>query len=280
MPNLKEYWDHLSPSTTDSTDIEYGIAGITDRIRKEQHTKRLIVAVVCILPIIAICIFTVRPLLPTAADTLQCYAPLGERHSVTLSDGTTVTLNSGSTLIYPDRYDRKVREVILIGEAKFEVSKNPHRPFIVKTQNFDVQVLGTVFNVDAYPEDRTPSVTLESGSVRILRDDEEFLLIPGQMATLDETGGFSIEQVDVSRSMLWTNGGFAFKQASISDICNYIEQTYGMNVQCNTRLAKYRETSITARRDTQLPLDDFLTLCSDLIPGMHYHIENNIITLN
>ncbi len=280
MSDLKNYWNNINPHDVDNAAVEEGIFNIATRIQKEKTNRRRIMAAAVILPLLLFGTLAIRTSFQPNASTIQCYAPMGERKSITLSDGSSVTLNSGSTLIYPDRYAKKSREVILIGEAKFEVSKNPHKPFIVKTNNFDVQVLGTVFNVSAYPEDNTPSVALESGSVKLFRGKEEVPLSPGQLATLDMEKGFDIEQIDISRIMLWTDGGFAFKQAGITDICSYIERTYGVSVQCNTLLPKYKDTSITARRDTQLSLDDFLSLCSALIPDMNYYIENNIITLN
>ncbi len=282
MSNLKEYWDNLNPENTagNTAAEEEGIIKIATRIQKERSTRRAIFLSLCILPLLAVGFFVVSEISRPAATTLQCYAPLGEREIITLPDGSTVTLNSGSTLIYPTRYEGKSREVILIGEARFEVSKNPHKPFTVKTKDFDVQVLGTVFNVNAYPEDEASSVALESGSVKIFRGEEEFLLTPGQLATLDKEHGFTVEQADIDRIMLWTDGGFAFRQATITQICTYIEKTYGVNVQCNSLQSKYKETCITARRDTRLPLRDFLALLSDLIPEMNYEIEDNIITLN
>ena len=279
MSELKDYWDKIDSSSVDSASIEEGVHDVVGRIRKQRTIQRSILATIGALPIFAICLFLFRPA-DTPAQTLQCYSPYGQRQTLTLADGSTVTLNSGSTLVYSDNYTKGTREVVLIGEAKFEVAKNPKQPFVVKTKDFDVQVLGTVFDVNAYPENETASVTLASGSVKILRDEEELLLTPGQMASLGKDNTFRVKEVDTTKELLWITGGFAFRQASITDICSYIEHTYGMSVQCNTLLPKYKETSITARRDSELPLDELLSLCSNLIPGMKYNIENNIITFN
>ncbi len=280
MSELKNYWNNLNPIQTDTTDMERGLCDMISRIEKARTRKRILFYSLGALPLLAtICLFLFQSPTPSS-QTLQCYAPYGQRKTLTLSDGSTVTLNSGSTLVYSNNYKKGTREVVLIGEAKFEVAKNQKQPFIVKANGFDVQVLGTIFNVNAYPENNEPSVTLESGSVKITQADKEYLLTPGQMASLNKDNTFIIRKVDVSKEMLWTTGGFAFRQASITDICSYMERTYGINVQCNALLPKYKDTSITARRDAQLTLEEFLSLCSDLIPGMKYHIENNIITIN
>lgn len=280
MSELKNYWNNLNPSQKDTADFEASLCDMISRIEKARTRKRILFYSLGALPLLAtICLFLFQSPTPSS-QTLQCYAPYGQRKTLTLSDGSTVTLNSGSTLVYSDNYKKGNREVVLIGEAKFEVTKNPHQPFIVKANGFDVQVLGTVFNVNAYPENPEPSVTLESGVVKILHNDEEYLLAPDQMACLGQDALFHISNVEAEKEMLWTTGGFAFRQASITDICSYMERTYGINVQCNTLLPKYKDTSITARRDAQLTLEEFLSLCCDLIPGMKYHRENNIITIN
>ena len=103
---------------------------------------------------------------------------------VTLSDGTRVMLNANSKLEYPASFDdAEVREVRLKGEAHFEVTKNPHRPFVVKAGEMQTQVLGTIFDVKAYRKD-APKVTLMEGKVKVSNADTEVEMRPGQTATL------------------------------------------------------------------------------------------------
>ena len=103
---------------------------------------------------------------------------------VTLSDGTRVMLNANSTLEYPASFDdAEVREVRLKGEAHFEVTNNPHRPFVVKAGEMQTQVLGTIFDVKAYRKD-APKVTLMEGKVKVSNADTEVEMRPGQTATL------------------------------------------------------------------------------------------------
>ena len=125
---------------------------------------------------------------------------------VTLSDGTKVRLNANSTLEYPVSFsDTEVREVHLKGEAHFEVTKNPHRPFVVKAGEMQTQVLGTIFDVKAYRKD-APKVTLMQGKVKVSNADTEVEMRPGQTATLQS------DKIVVSRASSsasdWLEGDF------------------------------------------------------------------------
>jgi transmembrane sensor len=98
----------------------------------------------------------------------------GSKTSLELPDGTKVWLNSGSQLVYDKNYGNKLREVSLIGEAYFDVVKNPERPFLIHTSKMDVKVLGTAFNVKCYPGEKTTETSLVRGSVEItLKDRQE-----------------------------------------------------------------------------------------------------------
>ena len=98
MSELKDYWDKIDSSSVDSASIEEGVHDVVGRIRKQRTIKRSILATVSALPIFAICLFLFRPA-DTPVQMLQCYSPYGQRQTLTLADGSTVTLNSGSTLI-------------------------------------------------------------------------------------------------------------------------------------------------------------------------------------
>ena len=106
---------------------------------------------------IALAIFLKAPVVqPTLESShikmLECYVGNGEKQVITMSDSTTVILNSGSVLIYPENFGADEREVYLTGEAIFDVTKDASHPFIVKTSDFSIKVLGTLFNVCSYPE--------------------------------------------------------------------------------------------------------------------------------
>ncbi|WP_375324058.1 FecR family protein [Flagellimonas sp. GZD32] len=165
--------------------------------------------------------------------------PYGTTLSVTLQDGSVVMLNSGSSLTYPSSFaPMDTREVVLNGEAFFEITKNPDKPFIVKTETMYTQVFGTVFNVSAYQEDGTSQVVLVEGSVgvgktnqglnakdlQMLQPHQKALHVPG------EDVDFIVEDVDVSSYISWTKGILAFENESMGQIIKRLQRQYDIAI--------------------------------------------------
>ena len=160
---------------------------------------------------------------------------------VTLSDGTKVMLNANSTLEYPASFDdaasykendaadenHQVREVRLKGEAHFEVTKNPHRPFVVKAGEMQTQVLGTVFDVKAYRKD-APKVTLMQGKVKVSNADTEVEMRPGQTATL-QSDKIVVSKASSSASD-WLEGDFDMDQVTLAEAMSDIGAWYNKTV--------------------------------------------------
>lgn len=147
---------------------------------------------------------------------------------VTLSDGTKVMLNANSTLEYPASFDNaEVREVRLKGEAHFEVTKNPHRPFVVKAGEMQTQVLGTIFDVKAYRKD-APKVTLMQGKVKVSNADTEVEMRPGQTATL-QADKIVVSKASPSASD-WLEGDFDMDQVTLAEAMSDIGAWYNKTV--------------------------------------------------
>ena len=147
---------------------------------------------------------------------------------VTLSDGTKVMLNANSTLEYPASFDdAEVREVRLKGEAHFEVTKNPHRPFVVKAGEMQTQVLGTIFDVKAYRKD-APKVTLMQGKVKVSNADTEVEMRPGQTATL-QSDKIVVSKASSSASD-WLEGDFDMDQVTLAEAMSDIGAWYNKTV--------------------------------------------------
>lgn len=147
---------------------------------------------------------------------------------VTLSDGTRVMLNANSTLEYPASFDdAEVREVRLKGEAHFEVTKNPHRPFVVKAGEMQTQVLGTIFDVKAYRKD-APKVTLMQGKVKVSNTDTEVEMRPGQTATL-QSDKIVVSKASSSASD-WLEGDFDMDQVTLAEAMSDIGAWYNKTV--------------------------------------------------
>ena len=111
---------------------------------------------------------------------VEHYVNNGARETISLPDGTTVCLNSGSYVFYPENLEGKTRTVYLMGEAEFKVAKNPEKPFIVRSSNMAITALGTEFNVKAYPEEDIITTSLIEGKVRVdCNDTISYVLTPG-----------------------------------------------------------------------------------------------------
>lgn len=179
--------------------------------------------------------------------------PYGNRSVISLGDGTKVWLNAGSRLVYPSKFVDKTREVYLVGEAFFEVAKNEEVPFVVKTSDLSVKVLGTKFNVSAYPEDLSIQTVLTEGSVEIIKSnaslfEKSILLKPGQLALLNKKNSVTkVYDVDVDYYTLWTQGIFSFTNTDLNRLVKKLERYYNIRFQYADPLAG--QTKISGKLD-------------------------------
>lgn len=157
--------------------------------------------------------------------------PHGGEYKLVLADGTCVHLNAMSSLRYPVPFASDYREVELEGEGYFEVAKNGV-PFVVKTKGMRVEVLGTTFNLSAYPDDDAYQTTLINGSVKVVANSGESLLLkPSQQVTMDaENGKMEVRTVDTSFYTSWVQGKINFKDQRLEDIMETLSRWYDMEV--------------------------------------------------
>lgn len=158
--------------------------------------------------------------------------PVGGEYQVLLADGSSVRLNSCSSLTYPVTFSGEVREVELTGEAFFDVTKSD-KPFIVKTADMDVRVLGTSFNVSNYTTDEEAFLVLVSGHVNVKehKNQQEFNILPGSRFAYDrENNQASVEKVDPELYVSWMMGIFRFEDMRLDDIMSKLSRWYDCNV--------------------------------------------------
>lgn len=171
----------------------------------------------------------------------QLVIPYGNQSRIVLSDNTVVWLNAGSRLVYPTHFNGKTREVLLIGEGFFEVTKNAEKPFIVKVSGIDIRVLGTKFNVSAYSEDNLIQTVLSEGSVAIRSTGAKFyekdiVIRPNQMASFDKTtNNTKISNVSSDASYLWTKGLISFDNVDFSVVIKKVERFYNISIKFTDR---------------------------------------------
>ena len=163
----------------------------------------------------------------------EVIVPKGGEYQLVLSDGTFVYLNSMTTVRFPERFSDKCREVEVCGEAFFEVAKDKHIPFIVKTGAYEITVLGTKFNVTAYADEQVATTTLVEGAVSISGKciGEAKALRPNEQFVLDRvSGSVEIKNVDVNYYTAWKDGMFRFRDVRLEEIMRVVERWYDMTV--------------------------------------------------
>ena len=149
---------------------------------------------------------------------------------VVLGDGTKVWINSDSRLEFPNRFSGKIREVDLKGEAYFEVMPDPEKPFYVRVGESRVRVLGTAFNVMAYQEERQTEVALLQGKVSVNVADKTYMLVPGEIVTLDrESGQAIVRKGDVEAMVDWKAGRFNFEDMPLEKLTQRLARWYGVS---------------------------------------------------
>ncbi|WP_281632277.1 FecR family protein [Flavobacterium luteolum] len=208
--------------------------------------------------------------------------PYGKRFKLKLSDGTIVSLNAGSSLRYPEQFGLNGnRNVYLTGEAFFEVAKDKEHPFVVNANQVDIKVLGTKFNVSAYPENPTVNSTLIEGSIQMSETADPsnvILLEPNQMATWQNNAKkITLKNVDVSLYSAWTKGELAFKDTPFSTIAKIIQRTYDVEIiNENSDLARQNFTGTINTSESSV--ENILDLLKRDTP-FNYSIKQKTITI-
>jgi transmembrane sensor len=166
----------------------------------------------------------------------------GQTYKALLSDGSTVWLNSASSIRYPVSFTGRERRVVITGEVYFEVAADARRPFIVESANMEVMALGTKFNINAYSDETTIRTTLLEGSVKIIPpgSGKQALLKPGQQAllTTSDKAVTVTSDVDVEEVLAWKDGKFIFNDLDLNAAMRQIERWYDVQVSYGYDLSK------------------------------------------
>lgn len=201
--------------------------------------------------------------------------PRGGEYELELSDGTRVWLNSESKLEFPVRFSGDLREVRMEGEVCFQVAKNEHKPFIVRAGDVTVEVLGTLFNIEAYPETKQVKTTLAEGSVKISNGKRQQLLAPDEQA-ISEKGQIRVEGVDASNVVSWIHGICYFSEASLEEIMDKLARWYNVEVFFADESAKRAHFSLEIER-----YDDIASILSkiELTGRVRFEINGRTVVI-
>ena len=202
--------------------------------------------------------------------------PRGGECMIKLDDGTKVWVNAETKLKYPVAFVGDRREVVLEGEAFFDVAKN-EKPFIVKTSFGDVRVLGTAFGISAYASEPESYTTLVRGKVSVEREGgKPVVILPGEQVVTSKDGKMMKQKVDVEEFVGWKDGIYVFKEKSLGEIMKTLERWYNISVDFQDKsLVDLPFTGNLKRYDDINVFFDALTRTGD----MKYRVEGNQVIL-
>lgn len=201
--------------------------------------------------------------------------PAGGQYQIILPDGTKVWLNALSSLKYSINLGKgKQRGVELKGEGYFEVARDQQRPFLVKTDQQNVEVLGTHFNINNYHDEDVPSTTLLQGSVKVYNNRYSRVIKPGQQAQFESTGQIKIVPVNTEQVVAWKNGVFSFKRAGLETVMRQIARWYNVEVSYEGEVP---EISFTGKIYRNVNLQEALRSIGYI--GVQYSVENKKVII-
>ncbi len=288
---MQELWDRshsvITAQTWDDLEQIRGLISETSaknhlRIMYRQVVKYAAVVLLLILTSVTTYYFSERTQIVPSPKFLEFFVPYGERQKVKLADGSTVWVNAGSVLIYPEKFTAGTRTVYLSGEANFNVTKNPNQPFIVRTKHIGVRALGTAFDVQSYPNTTFTKATLEEGSVLVKINQKatfSIILKPNeQLIYRHQSQKISVATVDAKKMDSWKNGYLVFQNATFEEIIATLERKY--NVQINYNANKYNGRSYYIKFNPNESIDQALRVLSQLIYGLTFKINNATVFIN
>lgn len=241
---------------------------------------------------------------PIAKQINEVSTHLGSKSKVLLPDGSTVWLNSGSKLTYNKDFDKGFREVTLSGEGYFDVKRNPDVPFIIHTSSIDIKVLGTVFNVKAYPEDEKTETSLIHGSIEVTiknRPKDKIILSPSEKLVVDNNissdkvvtskDGTKVAGVDFRTLMSvnklnyidedsivgeteWVRNRLFIRDESFQEMAIKLERWYNVKIEITDDRLLEKRFSATFAKET---IEQVLEALKMIVPFKHRYAENKII---
>lgn len=204
-------------------------------------------AAVLLLPVAVTCLYfygqSGRP-----QHWVEDFVPYGQRKQITLPDQSVVWLNAGSRIIYPERFNNRIRQVYVTGEAYIDVAKDPSRPFYVAASNVNIRVLGTKFNVKSYPEESKTEVSLLEGSIALEVDCngvlKKYTLSPGTFMSFDRlTGQTEALQFSVREYNSWSDvsSGLYFRNLTLEEIARELERNFDVRIVIRDEKLKHEK---------------------------------------
>ncbi len=278
--DLQEIW--LASGTSDEYNTQNAIVRFKQQIKNRQIkvfriTEVLKYAAIAVLLISLPLVYYYGKEASVTEDTYTTITcTFGDKSAITLPDGSLVSLNSGSKITFNNNFHSDYRKVELEGEAYFSVKKNKEIPFQVKTSGIEIEVLGTEFNLKAYPEENSISTTLVEGSVLISSNNQQTVMEPSQKVVYnrDDEKMTLFNLNDTKPETEWKEGRLVFRNESLEELELKLERWFDVDIEFADADVKSRRFSGTLERESILEALSYFNY-SDHVG---YKINNNEIT--
>jgi ferric-dicitrate binding protein FerR (iron transport regulator) len=230
--------------------------------------------------------------LPIQAGGIEVTTPRGGQYQLVLPDGTKVWLNAESSIKFPSTFEgAKERTITITGESYLEVAPDKTKPFFVKTNSTQIQVLGTSFNINSYKDELNEKTTLVEGSIKIIIPLDKggrreapggfdaptsgtLILRPGQQAQTTSTHIKRIDNINIDQTIAWKNGIFNFTNSTLAEVIAQLERWYDIEASYPPSLANTRFGGEMGR---DLTLAQMLSLLEG--PGLHFELTGRKLTV-
>ena len=281
----KQTWDNITLAQTSQIDAQAVYRDLKKKIQRSHHSKHRFITLAGIAASLLI-LLGITFLLDQTSENRSSYnsritTTRAEQKKIVLPDQTIVWLNSESQLSY-NTQKSGCREVLLSGEAFFEVAKDTLHPFIVKTQNINIKVLGTKFNVNSYEGNNKIETTVIEGHVAVssrknIAGREKLHLLANDQATFSKNDQkFNLTKVDANAYSLWTQGQLCFKEEALPEIIKILERHFNIDITLNDETLK--EYIFTATFEKDKSIKEILEVFK-LTSPMDYSLTGKQITI-
>lgn len=281
----KQTWDNITLAQTSKLDAPAIYRNLKKKIRGSHQSKHRFITLANIaaslLLVLGITFLLDKTTKNTSSYNSHITTSRAEQKKIVLPDQTIIWLNSESQLSY-NTQKSGCREVLLSGEAFFEVAKDTLHPFIVKTQNIKIKVLGTKFNVNSYEGNNKIETTVIEGHVAVssrqnITGHEKLHLLANDQATFSKNNQkFDLAKVDANAYSLWTQGQLCFKEEALPEIIKILERHFNIDITLNDETLK--EYIFTATFEKDKSIKDILEVFK-LTSPMDYSLTGNQITI-
>lgn len=239
---LKELWQESASSVYDQKSTDLAFEKVKQRIcSSSQPSGKVIyrylgymtrIAAALFIPLLCTTLYLATDKKEAQINWIEVYAEYGQRKEVTLPDNSKIWLNSGTHLIYPERFT-DVRRIFVSGETFLNVRKDPDHPFIVDTKDLSIKVYGTQFNVRSYTNDPETEAALLEGSISLqIKGDQtgkEIFIVPGEKVAVDKKQ-VKLEKFDIDNYQSWREGKYTFKDKTLQEIATELQRIFNVQI--------------------------------------------------